>query len=108
VRNGAPWLSLPRRRQYLALYELLDEAGLDIAEAGLRFAISNPHVDCVLTGSRSAEEVERNVAAVDKGSLPSDVLASLGEIAAMVPFRPFEEPFCLPFGRNDYRGPGSA
>jgi aryl-alcohol dehydrogenase-like predicted oxidoreductase len=33
--------------------------------------------------------------------------AFLDEIAAMVPFRPFCEPFSLPFGR-DYRGPGPA
>ncbi|HOU14249.1 MAG TPA: hypothetical protein PKZ84_14165 [Anaerolineae bacterium] len=51
--------------------------------------------------------MERNVAAVEKGSLPDDVLDRLNGIAAMTPFRPFEEPFSLPFGRN-YRGPGVA
>ena len=60
-----------------------------------------------LRGARSPEEVEQNVAAVEKGPLPADVLARLDEIAAMVPYRPFEEPFGLPFGRN-YRGPGMA
>ena len=58
-------------------------------------------------GARSAEEVEQNVAAVEKGPLPTDVLARLDEIAAMVPFRPFEEPFGLPFERP-YKGPGMA
>ncbi|MCL6430577.1 MAG: aldo/keto reductase [Anaerolineae bacterium] len=107
VRSGARWLSLPRRKQFRALYDLLDEAGLPIAEAALRFAISNPDVSCVLTGARSAGEVESSVAAIEKGPLPADVLSRLDEIAAMVPFRPFEEPFVLPFGRP-YRGPGEA
>jgi hypothetical protein len=58
-------------------------------------------------GARSEREVEQNVASIEKGPLPADVLARLDEIAAMVPFRPFEEPFGLPFGRT-YYGPGIA
>ncbi len=107
IESGARWLSPPRRAQYRALYAFLDEAGLPIAEAGLRFCLSNPAVSCVLTGARSRDEVERNVAAAEKGPLPADVLKRLDEIAALVPFRPFEEPFGLPFGRP-YKGPGVA
>ena len=58
-------------------------------------------------GARSVEEVEKNVAAVKAGPLPTEVLTRLKEIAEMVPFRPFEEPFGLPFNR-DYNGPGHA
>lgn len=107
VRHGARWLSKPRREQYLRLYALLDELGMPITELAMRFVISNPHIDTVLTGARSAQEVEQNVAAVAKGPLPEGVLARLDEIAAMVPFRPFEEPFGLPFNRP-YAGPGPA
>jgi len=107
VRNGARWLSSPRRAQYLALYSFLDELGISLAEAGLRFVISNPYISCTLMGARSAQEVEQNVAAIEKGPLPADVIQRLDAIAAMVPFRPFEEPFGLPFGR-DYWGPGMA
>ena len=107
IERGAAWMSPPRRRQYRALYGFLDEAGLSIVEAALRFVISNPDVSCVLTGARSRAEVEENVRAVEKGPLPADVLARLDEIAAMVPFRPFEEPFGLPFGKKR-SGPGQA
>ena len=107
VNHGAPWLSPPRRAQCKALYAYLDQIGLPIAEAGYRFALSNPDVSTVLMGVRSVEEVEQNIAAAAKGPLPAEVLARLDEIAAMVPFRPFAEPFGLPFGR-DYRGPGWA
>jgi aryl-alcohol dehydrogenase-like predicted oxidoreductase len=107
VNHGAPWLSPPRRAQYKALYAYLDEIGLPIAEAGYRFALSNPDVSTVLMGARSVEEVEQNIAAVAKGPLAKEVLARFDEIAALVPFRPFEEPFGLPFGR-EYRGPGWA
>jgi aryl-alcohol dehydrogenase-like predicted oxidoreductase len=105
--TNAKWLSKPRREQFLALYRLLDEVQMDLAEMGLRFVLSNPAISCTLTGARSAEEVDRNVAAAQKGPLPLDVLKRLDEIAAMVPFRPFAEPFILPFGR-EYRGPGAA
>lgn len=107
VLHGAPWLSKPRRAQYRALYAYLDDIGMSLAEAGIRFVLSNPVVTCTLMGARSAQEVEENVAAAEKGPLPPDVKARLDEIAAMVPFRPFEEPFGLPFGRP-YRGPGIA
>ncbi len=107
VRHGARWLSSPRRAQYLALYAYLDEIGLSLPEAGLRFVLSNPHISCTLMGARSRQEVEQNVAAAAKGPLPPEVIARLNEIAAMVPFRPFEEPFGLPFGRR-YYGPGIA
>ncbi len=107
VRHGAPWLSSPRRAQYLALYALLDELGMSLAELGLRFVISNPDISCALMGARSKEEVEQNVAAVERGPLSPEILKRLDDIAAMVPFRPFEEPFGLPFGRP-YKGPGMA
>ncbi|HEY3289488.1 MAG TPA: aldo/keto reductase [Anaerolineae bacterium] len=107
VQNGARWLSSPRRSQYKALYAFVDEVGIPLAELGLRFVLSNPNVSCTLMGARSKAEVEANVAAVEKGPLAKDIIDRLNAIAAMVPFRPFEEPFGLPFGR-DYRGPGIA
>ena len=58
-------------------------------------------------GARSQAEVEENAAAVANGPLSSEVLARLDEIAAMVPFRPCEEPFVLPLGRT-YAGLGQA
>jgi len=107
VRHSARWLSSPRRAQYIALYDFLDEVGMSLAEMGLRFVISNPDISCTLMGARSREEVEQNIAAVEKGPLPADILKHLDEIAALVPFRPFEEPFGLPFTR-EYWGPGWA
>ena len=107
VETGARWLSPPRQKQFQALYAFADELGMTLPELALRFVLSNPDVSCTLMGARSAQEVEQNVASVEKGSLADDVLDRLDDIAAMVPFRPFEEPFGLPFGRN-YRGPGMA
>ena len=107
VAHGARWLSAPRREQYRALYALVDESGLSLPELALRFVLSNPDISCTLTGARSVAEVEANVAAAERGPLGDEILARIGEIAAMVPFRPFEEPFVMPFGRP-YRGPGHA
>ncbi len=103
----ARWLSPPRREQFRKLYALLDELDMTVAECAIRFVISNPAIDCTLMGARSSEEVERNVESVEKGPLPGDVLKCLNEIAALVPFRPFDEPFGFPFGR-EYKGPGHA
>ena len=105
--TGAPWLSPPRREQYRRLYAFLDETGLSLPEAAVRMIVANPEVSTVLAGARSVEEVEENAAAVEAGPLQADLLAELQEIADMVPFRPYEEPFGLPFG-GPYKWPGWA
>jgi aryl-alcohol dehydrogenase-like predicted oxidoreductase len=105
IKNGARWMSSPRRAQYLKLYELLDEIDISLPELGLRFALSNPDISTVLMGARSVEEVEQNVAAAERGPLPQELIQRLDEIAAMVPFRPYGEPSSLPFNW-DYKGLG--
>ena len=107
VERGACWLSPPRRAQFVRLYALVRDLDMSLPELALRFVISNPDISTVLMGARSVEEVEQNVCSVGKGSLPDDVLGEIAAIAAMVPFRPFEEPFSLPFNRP-YKGPGHA
>ncbi len=105
------WLSPPRRGQFKALYALAADLDMPLAELALRFVISNPEVHTVLMGARSETEVEQNVAAVGRGPLSEDVLERLNEIAAMVPFRPFEEPFGLGWrlaNPESYKGPGVA
>jgi aryl-alcohol dehydrogenase-like predicted oxidoreductase len=108
VNGAARWLSPPRRAQYKQLYAFLDEIDIPLAVLGLRFVISNPDISTVLMGARSVLEVEANVQAIEAGPLPQDVLVQLEEIANMVPFRPFEEPFSLPFGRPEPKRPGWA
>jgi len=107
LERGAPWLSAPRREQFVELYRLLDEIDVPVAELAIRFCLSNPDVSTVLMGARSAEEVELNVASAKRGPLPKGLLRRLDRIAGMVPFRPFEEPFGLPF-KGGYRGAGQA
>ena len=107
VERGAPWLSPPRREQFKRLYALVQELDMTLPELALRFVISNPDISTVLMGARSVVEVEQNVRSVEAGPLLGDVLSAIQEIADMVPFRPFEEPFGLPFTR-EYKGPGIA
>ena len=107
VERGARWLSPPRRAQFKRLYALVADLGLTLPELALRFVISNPDISTTLMGARSVAEVEANVRSVEAGPLPEDVLDEIRDIADMVPFRPFEEPFGLPFTRP-YKGPGQA
>ncbi|NCO89860.1 MAG: aldo/keto reductase [Armatimonadetes bacterium CG_4_10_14_3_um_filter_66_18] len=107
IANPPAWLAPPRRDQFAALYDLLDELGMPITDLAIRWVISNPDLTTTLMGARSVQEVEMNVAAVEAGPLPADVLARLDEIGARVPFRPHDEPFGCRFG-SDYRGPGLA
>ena len=106
LAKGPHWLNPLRRAQLLELYAFLDEIGMSLPELALRFVISNPDISCALMGARSVEEVEKNVAAVEAGALPEDIMKRLDEIWEKLPFRPFEEPAVLRFG-SGYRGPGS-
>jgi len=108
VRHGARWLSPARRAQFLALYDLLDETGIEIPVFCIRWALGVPGVSTVLTGPRTVEQLEQNAGALEDGPLPGDVETRLDEISAMVPFRPFEEPFGCALGAPGYWGPGPA
>ena len=89
---AAYWISSARKAQLLDFYKLCDEVGMSLPEMGLRFALSNPDVHCVLMGARSETEVEENVRIAEKGPLPADVLAKLNALAARLPSRPYGEP----------------
>ena len=107
-RESPPaWLAPQRKDQLLRLYALVDRCGLTLPEIGLRFVLSNPAIHTVLTGVRSRAELEQNVRAAEAGPLPAGLLAELDEISAMVPFRPYEEPFGATFKNlQSYHGPG--
>jgi len=109
LANGARRLSPPRRAQFKALYELLDEIDIPLPELAMRWAVySDPNISMVLTGSQSVQEIEQNVRAVEAGPLDPAVMERLQEIADMVPFRPYEEPFVSAFRADVPSGPGRA
>ena len=108
IENGALFLSPPRREQIKLLYKLCDESGIEIPVLCLRWALGLPDVSTVLTGPKKNSELEQNIQAVDQGPLPPDVAEELDRIAALVPFRPFEEPFGCMLSSPDYWGPGPA
>lgn len=105
IEHGARWLSAPRREQFKRLYRLVADLAMPLPELGMRFILSNPDVSTVLTGVKSVAELEENLATIEAGPLPDSVRKEIAAIAAMVPFRPYEEPYKLPFG-SAYKGPG--
>ena len=109
IRDKPPaWLSPQRREQLLCLYDYVDQIGMSLPELAMRFVLSNPDIDTVLGGARTAKEVELNVKSIEAGALDNSVLKDLKKLARMVPFRPCEEPFIAHFNPEDhYRGAGS-
>lgn len=101
------WMSAQRHRQFLALYKLLDEAGMSLPELAIRFSAAHDAVSTVLLGTSNAAHLEAGVRDIEKGPLPGDLVEQLNAIAAMLPCRPFEEPLVLPIGKP-YAGPGRA
>ena len=110
VVNRKPvWLAKARQEQFRALYRLLDEVGISVAELSLRFALSNPDIHVILNGAKTEQQMDDSLNAIEKGPLSADLLKRVDAIAALCPNRPFEEPMVLPFDRPyDYYGPGGA
>jgi len=107
LRHPPIWLSSIRKQQFMAYYQLLDQSGLTPIELGIRFALSHDSISTIPIGCKTMAQLSESVAAAQQGKLPQDILQRLEEIAAMVPYRPFEEPMILPFGKG-YYGPGTA
>lgn len=107
LRDKPAWMSRARHEQFVALYGYLDEIELSLPELGLRLAAAHPAVSTVLVGTSSPDHMADAVEAVARGPLPQAVTRRLDEIAARVPYRPFEEPMVLPIGKA-YFGPGRA
>lgn len=105
IERGARWMASPRREQFRRIYKLVEDLGISLSELGLRFVLSNQDVSTILTGVKSLEELEHNIKAIEAGPLPQSTLERIQSIAAMVPFRPYEEPYKLPFN-SVYKGPG--
>ena len=106
---AAYWVSKMRREQFQKLYAFCDEIGMALPELGIRFVLSHPDIHCVLMGAKSAAEVEQNAAAASAGPLPTDILKRLEAIAALVPYRPFGEPFGIGWllgNPGNYKGQG--
>ncbi|MHC4884638.1 MAG: aldo/keto reductase [Planctomycetota bacterium] len=104
------WLHPKRRQQLKDLYALCDDLAMTVADMAIRFVASNPRVDTILMGARNVTELEQNVASIEAGPLPADILAKLDEIAAVLPCRPYEEPSGMGFRLScpdQYKGPGS-
>ena len=106
IERGAPWLSPMRRTQFKEFYRFVDELGISLPVFCLRWALSIAGVSTVLTGPGNLVQLEENLTAIEQGALPKDVMTRVDEIAAMVPFRPYEEPSSCPFRRPEYWGPG--
>ncbi|WP_010584294.1 aldo/keto reductase [Schlesneria paludicola] len=73
---------LPARHR-LAL--LAADAGMDLAELALRYMLSFDDVTCVLAGVETVAQVEHNLAMVNRGPLPTDLLS---RIAPAIPELP--------------------
>jgi aryl-alcohol dehydrogenase-like predicted oxidoreductase len=69
-----------KREVHERVIAIASDLGIDesnIAEAALRFVLSEPAVSTVIPGMRSLRNVERNIAASDAGPLPAERRARL-------------------------------
>lgn len=61
------------------------ELGMDLPTLAIRFVISHPTIATSLIGTNKLSNLERSVAAVEAGPLPTDVIGALEELAITDP-----------------------
>lgn len=59
------------------LASIAADAGMDLTELALRYMLSFDEVTCVLAGVETVAQVEQNLAMVNRGPLPTDLLSRL-------------------------------
>jgi aryl-alcohol dehydrogenase-like predicted oxidoreductase len=101
----APWLSTVRRSQFQGLYKLVDKWEISLPELCLRWPLKDSRLSTILIGAKNVTQLEKSIEAYHKGPLPEELYLELDKLAAMLPYRPYEEPMILPFGKT-YHGPG--
>ncbi|MFA6109125.1 MAG: aldo/keto reductase [Candidatus Latescibacterota bacterium] len=79
------WQTLPPRLAPLQeaarlAAALAAQAGLTLAELAVRFTLHHPVADTVLFGSSRFDELQANLAAVDAGPLPANLMAAVATI----------------------------
>jgi len=92
IEKPIPELKPMRRKQFLELYELVNDMKISLPELSIRFLLSNPIVSTVLTGVRNIKELESNVENANKGALSKEILNKLQSIYEILPDRPAGEP----------------
>jgi aryl-alcohol dehydrogenase-like predicted oxidoreductase len=95
IDNPVAQLNPKRRKQLIALYELVHDLKISLPELAIRFLLSNPRVSTVLTGVRNIKELESNVEAANKGTLPLEVLNQLQTVFQILPDKPVGEPVTM-------------
>lgn len=79
------WRRLPEhlhdlRAACVQVEELAKEAGMSMSELALRFAAFQPEPAVAVFGTLSSEEIESNVAFIESGPLPPDLLGALDDV----------------------------
>lgn len=73
------------QRQFESIEDLSDiaaDVGISIIELSFRWLLAQPHVDSILVGASSSEQLRENLAVCAKGPLDADVLQRCDEVWA--------------------------
>jgi aryl-alcohol dehydrogenase-like predicted oxidoreductase len=66
----------------LAIYDLCDQAGLNIVEMAIRYILEDQDIHSLVTGAQKVSEMADNLAYAARGPLPVEVVKRIKEISA--------------------------
>ncbi len=55
-------------------------AGISMVQLAMRWLLSTGHVDSIITGFTSMDQLKQNIASIEGGVLPADVMAECGKV----------------------------
>jgi aryl-alcohol dehydrogenase-like predicted oxidoreductase len=77
ITNPPDWMTVSEHEAFRKLYAILDKYKIPLPELALRYIVGNPQVSVTIPGAANLNQLEANIAAVEKGPLPESILAEV-------------------------------
>ena len=62
------------------LHRVASEAGITMVQLAMRWLLSGGKVDSIITGFTSMEQLKQNIASIEGGALPADIMAECDKV----------------------------
>jgi D-threo-aldose 1-dehydrogenase len=77
ITNPPDWMTFTEHEAFRKLYAIQERSGLSLPELALRFILGNPQISATIPGAADLNQLELNLAAVERGPLPDPIQAEI-------------------------------
>jgi aryl-alcohol dehydrogenase-like predicted oxidoreductase len=79
------WMDEPFRQAYFRYLDIQQQSGLPLAELTLRWQLAEPRQHSIVVGFSRMEDIQENIASVQRGPLPADLQTAINGVGIIHP-----------------------